>query len=116
VGRSQDAASYVVTSTQPFGLEECVSGSGQFCGPVVLGGIFKDQITQLVQMQQPPNSPKAKPGEVHDLWAQLWDRHIKSKFDGSADTWTVAIPSHLTTEQGKRAGLRSAVKHVEFTS
>jgi hypothetical protein len=93
-----------------------VSGTGQFCGPVVLDGIFKDEIKQLVQKKQPDDLPKAEAGDVHEVWTQLWYKRIKYDFDGSEDTWEAAIPSHLTTEQGKRAGLRSGVKNVEFTT
>ena len=54
-----------------------MSGTGQFCGPVVLDGIFKDQIKKLVEMQQPLDSTKAEAGDLHELWTKLWYKDIK---------------------------------------
>ncbi|KAK4152712.1 hypothetical protein C8A00DRAFT_34562 [Chaetomidium leptoderma] len=115
-GGTADAASYEVISTQPFELEECLPGKARFCGPVLLDGIFKGHIEQKVQ--QAADSLNTGPVPTDDVWAlytRLWDHRIKRMFDGSPGHWTEAIPGHLTTARGKRAGLRSAAKHVGFT-
>lgn len=93
-----------------------MSGTARFCGPVLLDGIFRSRIEH--KLRQAANTPDSVTAvDIRRLYSNLWESRIKRRFDGSDTTssWTEQIPAHLTAQQGKRPGLRSAVKVVGFT-
>jgi hypothetical protein len=53
-----------------------VAGTGRFCGPVVLDGIFKYRIEQQLQANKAPDAAEATPDDVHELRSQLWHERI----------------------------------------
>jgi hypothetical protein len=109
--RSQDAASFEVTSTQPFELAECVSGKARFGGPVVLDGIFKTSLQERLK-QAAAKTSSVTAVDIQRLYSELWEFRIKPYFDGSDEPseWVEPVPPHLAVRRGNRPHLRSGDK------
>ena len=110
VRSGQDAVSYLIASTQPFRLEDCVPAKARFCGPVLLDSSFRELLDQKVKAVAAPNP--LPQGMIRDLYLSLWESNIKRTFNGSAKEWLggIAVP-----RGGQRANLRTFYREVAFT-
>ncbi|KAF5701662.1 Hsp70 chaperone protein [Fusarium mundagurra] len=88
-GGTVDLISYVVESTKPFTVKECVKGDGGLCGGIFLDENFLKLIKSKVSSTSWRNVSKADEKKFLD---NEWERGIKKGFCGQDKSWMVSLP------------------------
>ncbi|CAG7557355.1 unnamed protein product [Fusarium equiseti] len=88
-GGTVDLISYVVESTDPFVVKECVRGDGSLCG-----GVFLDEnFLQLIKRKVKPASwESVSIAEQKKFLNDGWEHGIKPQFSNQNRTWLVDLP------------------------
>ncbi|EWG37123.1 hypothetical protein FVEG_00874 [Fusarium verticillioides 7600] len=98
-GGTVDLISYVVESTKPFTVKECVKGDGGLCGSIFLDENFLKLIKRKVSSTSWRNVDKA---DEKRFLNDEWEHGIKKRFCGQDKSWLVALPEgcHGVLNQG----------------
>ncbi|KAF5582736.1 Hsp70 chaperone protein [Fusarium pseudoanthophilum] len=98
-GGTVDLISYVVESTKPFTVKECVKGDGGLCGSIFLDENFLKLIKRKVSSISWKNVSKA---DEKRFLNDEWEHGIKKRFCGQDKSWVVALPEgcHGVLNQG----------------
>lgn len=79
--RLQDVISYLVTSTNPFCLGECVEGDGSLTGAIRLDDAFEDHLKVKTHLKL-KNLDEA---EYNNFFTREWEHGVKRIFNGAND-------------------------------
>ncbi|KAJ4137767.1 hypothetical protein NW768_003357 [Fusarium equiseti] len=88
-GGTVDLISYVVESTDPFVIKECVRGDGGLCGGVFLDENFLELIKRKVSRASWESVSIA---EQRKFLNDGWEHGIKPQFSNQNRTWLVDLP------------------------
>ncbi|KAM0359209.1 hypothetical protein ACHAP4_004113 [Fusarium culmorum] len=88
-GGTVDLISYVIESTHPFVVKECVGGYGELCG-----GVFLDEeFLKLIRDKVTPGSwSSVGIAELGKFLNDEWEYAIKPQFSNQKQTWQVGLP------------------------
>ncbi|KIL94945.1 hypothetical protein FAVG1_01876 [Fusarium avenaceum] len=88
-GGTVDLISYVVESTAPFIVKECVKGDGGLCG-----GVFLDErFLELIKSKVAPGSwSSVSSSDEKKFLNDGWEHGIKPQFSNQNRTWLVDLP------------------------
>ncbi|KAF4462383.1 hypothetical protein FALBO_10812 [Fusarium albosuccineum] len=97
-GGTVDLISYVVESTEPFVVKECVKGDGDLCG-----GVFLDEnFINLIKTKVPSGSWNfVSKTEEKKFLNDGWEHGIKPQFENQAKIWPVDLPDGCNSNQFK---------------
>ncbi|TVY70460.1 Heat shock 70 kDa protein 12B [Fusarium oxysporum f. sp. cubense] len=100
-GGTVDLISYVVESTNPFTVKECVKGDGGLCGSIFLDENFLKVIKSKVSSTSWGNVSKA---DEQEFLNHEWEHGIKEQFCGQDKSWLVSLPEgcHGVLNQGSK--------------
>ncbi|KAM0341281.1 hypothetical protein ACHAPQ_000670 [Fusarium lateritium] len=98
-GGTVDLISYVVESTAPFVVKECVKGDGGLCG-----GVFLDErFLKLIKGKLAPGSwSSVSRAEEKKFLNDSWEHGIKPQFSNQNRTWLVDLPDSCGGETSNR--------------
>ncbi|KAG5747682.1 hypothetical protein H9Q70_009631 [Fusarium xylarioides] len=88
-GGTVDLISYVVESTKPFTVKECVKGDGGLCGSIFLDENFLKLIKRKVSSTSWKNISKA---DEKRFLNDEWEHGIKEQFSSQDRSWLVSLP------------------------
>ncbi|KAJ3530223.1 hypothetical protein NM208_g9420 [Fusarium decemcellulare] len=97
-GGTVDLISYIVESTEPFVVKECVKGEGDLCG-----GVFLDEnFVNLIKTKLPSGSWNlVSKTEEKKFLNDGWEHGIKPQFENQAKIWPVDLPDSCSSNQFK---------------
>ncbi|KAF4478595.1 hypothetical protein FAGAP_12288 [Fusarium agapanthi] len=100
-GGTVDLISYVVESTKPFTIKECVKGDGGLCGSIFLDENFLKLIKRKISSKSWKNISKA---DEKRFLNDEWEHGIKEQFSGQDRSWLVSLPEgcHGVFNQGSK--------------
>ncbi|KAF4995123.1 hypothetical protein FDECE_12894 [Fusarium decemcellulare] len=87
------ALSYVIKSTEPFVVKECVEGDGDLCGAVFLDENFLNLIKRKLPKGSWNNVSKA---DEKKFLNDGWEHGIKPQFENQSRNWLIDLPENCT--------------------
>ncbi|KAF5017906.1 hypothetical protein F66182_10135 [Fusarium sp. NRRL 66182] len=107
---NKDLISYVIETTEPFVVKECVKGDGGLCG-----GVFLDEnFVKLIKNKTPCGAWNlASRAQVRKFLNDEWEHGIKPQFENQDRVWPVDLPESHNNEQSR--GLKRR-RTIELTS
>ncbi|KAM5380198.1 hypothetical protein ACJZ2D_003649 [Fusarium nematophilum] len=106
-GGTVDLISYVVESTSPFVVKECVKGDGALCGAVFLD----EEFLKLIKSKIPAGSwSQVSKEEVKKFLNDGWEHGIKPQFANQQRNWLVDLPDACSASSSGRLKRRRSLE------